>query len=249
MKSYYIIILFIYFCATSCFQERHRIIIKGEIPNLPDGILYLYKDIPENRIDSTSTKNGKFNLVHQWKEKDEPAYLGLDHIDKKKVTRAFSFPANAKFKGSACNPQYFFSDSIIYINGRINDFPLKDFEFSEKYKIVTSPRLIAGKQTRAFYNIDCDLFENIGQATEKKVNIIENKIKKYPYSYHLLYKIAENKNTFSPEQINEFLKLFKDEITQSKTFKNLSDYNKKRYHEKNTSLPLLENTEEEICDS
>ncbi|XJR87587.1 DUF4369 domain-containing protein [Elizabethkingia anophelis] len=39
-------------------------LIYGNIPNLPDGTLYLYKNYYSDRIDSIKTKNGEFKLKH-----------------------------------------------------------------------------------------------------------------------------------------------------------------------------------------
>lgn len=231
------LLLFFVLCTFSCSQNKKNTIIKGNINNLPDGTIYLYKDTPENRIDSGNVENGIFNLVHVWEKDAEPFYLGIDHVDKKGVTRAFNFPTNSKYKGSGWNSPSFFSDSIILINGKITDFKIKDIKLPETFRFVTSPKINAGKQTKALYNIDNDLFENINNTT---IQTVKNKLKQYPYSYHLLYKIYENKNSFSSQQIFEFLKLFKGEITQSDTYKKVYTYNEKRFNKKKNSLPLLE---------
>lgn len=233
-----IILLIITFFIISCNDNKHTTIISGNIPNLPDGTLYLYQEKYNNIIDSIHTQNGKFKIIHKWENYTEPIYLGIDHIDNNQIKRSFSFITNAKYKGSECQSQYFFSDSIISINGNLKEFETKDIILQPRYKIVTAPKISAGMQTKALYNTDCDLFDDYN---EKSFSLIKDKIKEYAYSYHLLYNINDNKNSFSPQQVDEFLKLFKGEITQSKTFKNLSAYNKKRFTEKNISLPSLEN--------
>lgn len=235
MKNY-IFIAFI--LMLSCCREKNKqTTIRGNIPNLPDGTIYLFKDNSIRKIDSTISKNGKFNLTHKW-DSDEPVYIGIDHKDKEGVYRFFSFTTNAKYRGVAgWGTSVFLSDSSIVINGNLTYDKFIGVKFPDNKKPVTGPPLKAGKQTEAFYSIDGDFFE--GKISEK-INLLMGKIKKYPYSYHLLYKITENKNSFSPQQIDEFLKLFKGEITKSDTYKQLSVYNKKRFNEKNISLPLLE---------
>jgi thiol-disulfide isomerase/thioredoxin len=221
----------------SCKNKENQIVIKGNIPNLPDGTMYL-SNLEGDRIDSAKTIKGVFIITHKWNEK-EPKYIKIDHIDKKGILRFFSFTTNAKYKGVAgWQTEAFLSDPTIIINGNLKYDTLVAIQFPANRKPVTGPPLKAGQQTEAFYNIDGDLFENI---TPETFLIIKEKLIEYPFSYHLLYKVSENKNSFSPQQIDEFLKLFKGEITQSKTFRNLSAYNKKRFTEKNTSLPSLEN--------
>lgn len=198
----------------------------------------MYEDNGTNRIDSIKTKNGKFNFIYKWKKNSEPVYLGLDHIDNEGTLRFFGFPTQAKYRGAPLNQSRFLSDSAIIINGKIFDNTPK--EFSKKTRLIDlkSP-IIAGKQTEALYHIDEDLFYKIDNKT---IAVIKEKLRKYPFSFHLLYNIEDNKNSFSPQQVDEFLKLFKGEITESKSFKKLSAYNKKRFNEKNSAMPLLEDT-------
>lgn len=233
------IITFIFFLSLlSCGKHAKTTIIKGNIPNLPDGTVYLFKDNPSNKVDSVKSINGVFKISHKWFEK-EPVYIGINHVDNNGALRLFSFTTNAKYKGVAgWGTSVFLSDSIIEIMGNLKYDTLVGIQLPPDRKPVTGPPLKAGQQTEAFYNIDGDLFDKIDS---KMIQTVKEKIKKYPYSYHLLYQIRDNKNSFSPQQVDEYLKFFKGEITQSTTFKNLSAYNKKRYTEKNTSLPSLEN--------
>ncbi|MCL1658400.1 AhpC/TSA family protein [Elizabethkingia miricola] len=237
MKVLYNIIAILFvFLFYSCSEQNKKILIYGNIPNLPDGTLYLYKNYYSDRIDSIKTKNGEFKLKHYFSNDEEPLYLGIDHKDNNGVTRAFNFPTNTKYRGGELNTQYFMNDSLIKINGIIKNFNAKDIKLSSKYILVISPRIESGKQTEAFYNIDGDLFEKIDENT---IKVISKKIAQYPYSYHLLYQIEKNKNSFTTSQIDVFLKSFKGEITQSKTYKTLLAYYEKRLINKTIVLPQL----------
>jgi len=232
------LLIFLFSLIVSCSKSQSLTIIEGDIPNLPDGTLYLYEGDGTNRIDSVKTNKGIFKLSHRWNKK-EPLYIGIDHVDKKGVLRFFSFMTNAKYRGAGWGTSVFLSDPIIKINGNLKYDTLVGIQLSPDRKAVTGPPLTAGKQTDAYYDIDGDLFENI---TAKTIQIITAKVAQYPYSYHLLYKINENKNSFSAEQIQAFLKSFQGEITQSETYNKLYAYNKKRFNEAAISLPLLEDT-------
>jgi thiol-disulfide isomerase/thioredoxin len=233
-KIFFLSILLFTIC---CKKNENKTIIKGNIPNLPDGMLYLYEDNGANNIDSVNTKNGIFKFTYNWKKGGEPVYLGINHIDNKGVFRYIGFPTQAKYKGAPLNQSRFLSDPTININGKIFDNTPKEFPQKTRLVDLKSP-IITGKQTEALFHIDGDLFDKIDAKT---IKIIKEKISLYPYSYHLLYKIEENKNSFSPKQVDEYLKLFKGDITESETYKKLFTYNQKRYDEKNTLLPLLEN--------
>ena len=229
----------LFFCLIflSCNEKNKQTIINGDIPNLPNGTLYLYMGSATNRIDSVATHNGKFTLIHKWeKDANEPVYLGIDHVDKIGVLRAFVHPTNAKNRGSGWYSSNFFSDSLITIKGSITDFNQISLKLSKKFKFVISPKIKCGYQTKALYNIDADFFDPITIQTYSKV---AKKIEKYPNSFHLLYEIAKRKNSFSTEQIKNFLNLFRGDIVESESLKNLQAYNEKRINKKKLSLPIL----------
>lgn len=231
----------------SCNENRNKkkssktenTIIEGIMPNLPDGTMYLWEEGPDNKIDSCTTVNGKFKISHRWSSNEEPNYIGLFHFDKNGIKRVFNFKTNALYKGKGWSVNVFYPDSLIVINGKfIEDSPIEGFVIPNNIKSFTGPLDKFGKQTEAFFNIDGDLFEKIDNNTYL---IVKEKLAKYPYSYHLLYKIDENKNSFSAKQVKEFLGLFKGEITQSKTYKNLYSYNEKRFNAQNIAVPQLSN--------
>lgn len=221
----------------SC-KKDNQTIIKGNIPNLPDGVIYLIQDYDDNKIDSAETKNGIFEIKHIFNKNSEPVFLGLTHMDTKGVKRLFSFITNAKYKGvGGWGTSLFLSDPTVVINGKIKENVIPALNLPSNIKLVNSPPIVAGQQTEAYYNVDGDLFEHINAKT---FTVLKQKISKYPYSYSLLYSITENKNTFSAQQVQEFLKLFQGEITKSQTYKKLNIYNQKRFNESKISLPLLD---------
>ncbi|WP_375180778.1 DUF4369 domain-containing protein [Chryseobacterium sp.] len=88
------IITFIFFLSLlSCEKHAKTTIIKGNIPNLPDGTLYIFKESMLNKLDSIPTSNGKFELKYK-NQSNIPEYIGIFHIDKKNVKRVFGFPTN-----------------------------------------------------------------------------------------------------------------------------------------------------------
>lgn len=101
---------------------------------------------------------------------------------------------------------------------------------------VTTPKIKAGYQTNAMFHTDGDLFDNINEDTYNKVL---SKIKEYPNSFHLLYQITANRNSFSAIKTKNLINSFKGEVITSYAFRNLQDYNKKRFDEKKSIVPLL----------
>lgn len=232
-------ILFIIFLLvlTSCTNNEKTIIIKGNISNLPDGTIYLSQKSYNDKVDSVITKNGKFNFSYTLKS-NEPIYMGLHHIDKKGVFMLTGFPTSAKYNNKKYNSALFMSDSTIIIKGKLTEYCPIGIQKNTKTKFVDFPRIKAGYQTNALFNVDGDLFDNINKNTYNKVLL---KIKEFPNSYHLLFSINDNRNSFTPTQVNNFLKSFKGEITQSETFNKLKKYNEKRLEKKVNTSPSLKN--------
>lgn len=222
----------------SCKKNENNVYIKGNIPNLPNGTLFLSRDNFFDKIDSVKTINGKFEFKYNNKTLNQPIYLVLNHIDNEGVFSAISFPTNAKYNNSGYSSSAFLSDSIVLINGLFKDNTPVGFSRNNKSKLITIPEIKAGYQTEAMFHTDGDLFDNINKDTYTKV---ASKIKEYPNSFHLLYQINENRNSFTATQTKNLLSFFNGEITDSKTFKTLKTYNEKRINSKKLTLPLLTN--------
>lgn len=222
---------------SSCSENKKVVIIEGDIPNLPDGTIFLSNNTYNDKIDSVITKNGKFKICYTLKS-EEPIYMGLHHIDANGVFMLTGFPTNAKYNNSGYKSSLFMSDSIIIIKGKLIEFSPIGIQHDPKTKFVDFPKIKAGYQTNSLFHTDGDLFDNINKNTYSKVLL---KIKEYSNSFHLLYSINDYRNSFTPLQVDNFLKSFKGDITKSNTFLKLSNYNKKRLEKNEIVSPILTN--------
>ena len=236
----YLYITFLFFALlfisiASCDNNHKEVLfISGNILNLPDGTMYLCKDNNTNIIDSVETKNGKF--IFKYKLDDEPIYLTIHHLDKNNIFRMISFPTKAYYNKSKFNSSSFISDSIVTIYGSFTDNTPLGLRLDNKTIFVTSPEIKGGYQINAMFHTDGDLFDNINKDSFKKIVSL---IKEYPNSFHLLYQINKNRNSFTVNQTQDFLNLFKGKITHSETYKNLKIYNQKRFDKKKITIPFL----------
>lgn len=234
-----IIFFFILIFFLSCSKNKSHTKINGRIPNLPDGMMYLCKGNNLNKIDSIETKDGKFEIKYNLNN-EEPFYFTMHHIDKNNIFRVFSFSTNAKYNNSGYNSSLFMSDSIININDSLTENKPLGFDLNNKTKFVNIAKVSSGYQTNALFHTDGDLFDNINKSTYNKVL---SKIKEYPNSFHLLYQINDYRNSFSPIETQKLINLFKGEIVNSKTYKNLKNYNDQRFNKKELIIPVLLNEE------
>ncbi|QOW09854.1 AhpC/TSA family protein [Kaistella flava (ex Peng et al. 2021)] len=228
--TYAICLLLLFY---SC-SKNNSVKIIGDIPNLPDGTIYLWKETMLTKIDSAKVTKGRFEINFEHKVK-EPFYLGLFHVDKNGLKRIFGFKTNVPKWGSPT----FMSDPLINIKGNIEDYIPVNLITSPEVIFTNSPIIKAGKQTEALYNTGDQIF---GNNNPEKINMIKEKLKKFPYSYHILYSIIKNKTTFNTHQTDDFLKLFDDNIKQSEPYKGLVKYNNKVKEIKKIVFPILESS-------
>ncbi|HIB8181428.1 TPA: thioredoxin-like domain-containing protein [Elizabethkingia anophelis] len=222
------------FISCNALFKAQSTVIKGNIPNLPDGTLYLYQNKPSNIIDSTKTIYGKFEIKHLFKTKNA-VYLGLAHLDKQQIRRLFFIPVNSKTGEASHNLQFFMSDPLIAIKGNIQDYAPPGTKLPEKLKIVTTSMINVGKQTSVLYDISPDFFDKATYGDIKETII------KYPYSFHVLYGLENLRNEFTPIQMKELLELFDKDVKQSEPFKKELLLAQKREKRGNNPI-LLENT-------
>ena len=134
------------------------------------------------------------------------------------------------------------TDPVIKIKGNLKEYtPVNiisppDVIFAD----ISISKIQAGRQTEALFNTGDPIFTS---NTSGNVNMIKEKLKKFPYSYHILYSIIKNKTVFNSHQTDDFLQLFDDNIKQSKPYKELLEYNNKAKEIGKITFLLLENTQ------
>ncbi|MCJ7936133.1 MAG: TlpA family protein disulfide reductase [Chryseobacterium sp.] len=233
-KNKFLHLLFLLVFAYSC-SDKQTVRIVGDIPNLPDGTLYLWKGTMLDKIDSVETSKGHFEINYKAEEK-LPVYIGIFHRDKKKIQRVFGFLTSVPQWGSPT----FMSDPLITIKGNLEEYTPVNMTLPPDVIFINSPKIQAGKQTEALFNTGDVIFTN---SSPNNINTIKEKLKKYPYSYHILYNIIGNKTVFNTQQTDDFLKLFDDEVKRSKPYKKLLEYNNRAKEVEKIKVPQLENTE------
>ncbi|UPT71851.1 MAG: AhpC/TSA family protein [Flavobacterium sp. JAD_PAG50586_2] len=239
-RQYRYFLLFVITITFYSCKEENQIEINGNLSNLPDGMMYLCQDNGVNKVDSVKTVSGKFNFNYTIKNKSrEPVYFCLHHIDNEGNFKFISFPTYAKYREGKWFSSMFLSDSIVTIDGDLVDVQTIGIKFDPKTKMVHCPNIIGGYQTNAMFHVNGDLMDNFNKNTYGKM--VEY-IKQYPKSFHLLYEINNNRNSFSATQIDTLLNLFKGPIMDSDTFNKLKDYKDKRLSKK-PNVPLLSDNE------
>ncbi len=221
-----------------------RVEIKGNIKNLPDGRIYLYKTTADTVIDSTLVKNGKFYFNHTFKE-NSPQYVGFYHYDKDRIKTLFFFPKKKLASGETGFIDRILSDSAI----SLTDSLIIDKTVSKENLLFSNTKVHGGPQTDAFLDSEIDLFEKIDS---EKIKVIRNKISRYPYSYHLLYEINDNRNTIQLKDLEIFMTLFNVQLKSDKVYQDIADFislkKKAQEHQIITSLKDSKGKNQKILD-
>ena len=221
MKTKFLIYSAIVFTFISC--EKNSTKISGDIPNLPDGKLVLFEEIWSNKLDSVEVKDGKFDIELIFDDKI-PHYIGMDLFAKNGDKICFQFLTDSYFnkQKDKWSSSLFLSDKKIYLKDSIEyiDFGKNSF-FPDNIKPVNVIILEAGEQTYALQKTNYDLFSRKSNTQNSE---IQNLIKRYPKSFHLLAEMVKNKYTFSSVDVGDFLKLFDKSVQAYPHFKELQKY-------------------------
>ncbi|WP_158559291.1 TlpA disulfide reductase family protein [Deminuibacter soli] len=214
--------------------------ITGHLSGLPDGHIYL---LDQNRkiVDSSATADGNFELAVRRSMYQEPPYLTLEHRDKNGHKRMFNFVTNKLKNGGGLHSQFFMLEdtSDIQITGALKDFTPKDFVLPDSVKLVYPEDPIhAGKQTAVLYNISFE-FDRMTDSTFQR---IKSWVKKYPYSYYLLYELNKNQGSLSNPQVQSLLNDFNPELRKSATAQEIAKRITAREEQKLGIKTKLENT-------
>lgn len=243
MKTKFLIYSAIVFTLISC--EKNSTKISGDIPNLPDGKLVLFEEVWSNKLDSVEVKDGKFDIELIFDDKI-PHYIGMDLLAKNGDKICFQFPTDSYFnkQKDKWSSSLFLSDKKIYLKDSIEyiDFGKNSF-FPDNIKPVNVIILEAGEQTYALQKTNYDLFSRKSNTQNSE---IQNLIKRYPKSFHLLAEMVKNKYTFSSVDVSDFLKLFDKSVQAYPHFKELQKYVVDSKKNINTKLLKLKNSDNQV---
>lgn len=232
MKVYKLIGMFLFINSCTDIKENSQkqiMTIKGNLENLPNGTLNLV-NLGRDILATTKTENGKFEFNLKSREFPQPIEIGLEHYDSLNVKRLFSFETNNFSKDKVTISMFMMEDGVT-MNGTLSDL----VQFSPKIKAVCSNKMmIMGKQTEAYFK---------EHNTQNNYPYWENVIEKYPFSYHLLYKLQNKTKLFNDEQLTTLFDLFDDDVQNSETGKELKSYIENRGTKK-LSLETVSNDRE-----
>jgi len=232
-----LISVFFSFFVLACISDstKEKIIISGEISNLPDGEMSLL-DKKKIVLAKQYTNNGKFMFTIYIEDNFEPVLVELVHIDKNNVKRLFHFNTKIKKGNDMMLSQYFMLEDSVKIMGNLKEMIPTNLKIPNNIKLVYMEYDIhIGRQTSVMYN------DTLRFKTIKSIRNIKKIIKSHSYSYYYLYELSNRVGEFSNKQLWSILSCFDRDVQESKTGKQLREYIEKRDSKKLDSTTNLVN--------
>lgn len=200
--------------------DEGNITIRGNLKNLPDGKMYLLSE-RNKLLDSVQTKDGVFCFSLSSVKYHEPILLQIQHLDLNNYRRFFSFNTNILFKGKPWSTSVFMLEDSIDIAGTLKEFVPQDYKLYDNVKLTSMDKpILTGRQTRVMYNVSHDFSKKVDDAVLRETDSL---IRKYPYSYYLLFGLRDWMGNFSDSQLNNLLAKFDKDVQQSSTMQNIKE--------------------------
>ncbi|WP_084332217.1 TlpA disulfide reductase family protein [Runella limosa] len=190
--------------------------IAGNLKNLPDGTINVITDVTKI-IDSTKTKNGKFEFSLPVAENNMPLLVEFQHIDSVGNKRFFIYDSKQKYRNGKVSLSYFYLEEGVGLNGEIEEIKTTSIKLPNKVKFVTAP-IKFGKQTKVMFE------DSLGFSSITKIDDLKRLIKLHPYSYYYLDGLRKQVSRFSNSQMITLLNQFDGDVKKSSTWLTLSEY-------------------------
>ncbi len=212
-------VFLLFSCSQSKSDVQSDIVIKGEVKGIPNGKVYLVNAYQwEINRDSAEIKDGKFEFKVKADSTFYPYLASIMYHDKK---------AESGILG------------IVFTNNKSNGFFLergvttitpdsKQPESLPSGATMVYANVKAGKQNDAYINNMTGDFGQVGQMDTSmrlsRIGAFHEIIKKYPYSYHLLFSIINARGQYSKAELSDFLSSFDNDVQHSALAKKLNSY-------------------------
>lgn len=190
-------------------KQKNEITIKGDVPGIPDGPVYIvnayYWQTP---IYTTTASKGHFEFHIIPDSSFYPFLAGIKFPDKgsENGRSGLYFPNNG-------SDGFFIEPGVITITP---DPSKKTEKFPNGY--ISIPATVkAGKQNEAYK--EKPMFGGISMTHDKKreatFSYYEKVIRKYPYSYNLLELIFDSRSYYSEDELTHLLSMFDKDVQRS----------------------------------
>jgi len=214
-------------------NESERIVVKGNLKNLPLGyvVLRALRSDGWHTIDSVSTRDGIFEFNLSAAQYPEPILVGVNHYDSANTRRHIIFSTGVKGKagvGGIEGASEFYLENGVEMSGSVK---VQDIGW---YKTIYSSQPIqACRQSRVWYE------DTTGFAVTPSINKLLGLIKKHPYSYYYFENLESRAAKLSNDQFYKLFNSFDRDIRESETGTRMKDYIDTRSKYKFTQASVL----------
>lgn len=199
-------------------NEPERIVVKGDLKNLPPGnvVLRALRSDGWQTIDSVESRDGKFEFNLSAVQYPEPILVAVSHYDTANIKRPIIFSTGVKGKagfGGIEATSEFYLENGVEMSGSVK---VQDTGW---YKtIYASQPIQACRQSRVWYE------DTVGFRVIPNINKVVGLIKQHPYSYYYFESLERRATKLSNAQFYKLFNTFDRDVRESETGKRMKDY-------------------------
>lgn len=194
-----------------------RIVVKGDLKNLPSGkvVLRALRSDGWQTIDSVDTRDGIFEFNLSAVQYSEPILVAVNHHDTANMRRPIVFKTGVKGKagvGGIESTGEFYLENGVEMSGSVK---VQDTGW---YKIIYASQPIqACRQSRVMYE------DTAGFRVTPNINKLVGLIKQHPYSYYYFESLERRAAKLSNAQFYKLFNTFDREVRESETGMRMKD--------------------------
>jgi thiol-disulfide isomerase/thioredoxin len=214
--------LLIYFitCLAGCnhSSENNKIVVEGNINDIPNGKIYLADGYSWKAIDSTKCTDGHFRFLITADSSFTTRMVAIQYKAKLLSGSTEKYAMQAGYRRPFFRNHMRGMDSLKYYN---DNFVLErvNLRIGGDAKGMGNLRVFGSRETDIMYSLQMQNFGWLGNAQGAqrvaKLQSFKDKIKAAPFSYYLIGEIYKGKEEFSAQELRELLALFDQHVQRS----------------------------------
>ena len=216
-------------CSVACSSnsKNNKIVIEGNIKDIPNGKVYLADAYSWKAIDSVNCENGRFRFLLTVDSSFTTRNVAIQYKPKFISGGTEKYAMQAGYRRPCFRNHMRDIDSQKYY---IDDFVLEmgNIRIGGEAKGMGNLRVFGSKETNVMYSLQMQNFGWLGNARGAqriaKLHFFRDRIKAAPFSYYLLGKIYNGKEEFSKQELRELLALFDRDVQRSAAGNRISSY-------------------------
>jgi thiol-disulfide isomerase/thioredoxin len=214
-------------CNDNSSENNNKIVIEGNVKDIPNGNVYLADGYSWKVIDSASCKDGHFRFLVTVDSSFTTRMVAIQYKPKSIVGSTEKYVMQGGYRRPFFRNHTRGRDSLKYYNATFL-LERKTIQIGGEANGMGNLRVVGGKETDVMYSLQMKDFGWLGNAVGAqrvaKLNLFRDQISTAPFSYYLLGEIYKGKEEFSAQELRDFLALFDQNVQRSTVGDRINSY-------------------------